>query len=316
MIRRYRVHIIIILAVLLFLFLTRDNKRSTVNGNSFAVLNTSDISKIFMADRKGTTIKFIKNEDNWIINDNYKVREDAIGVLLNTISQIRIKRTVPLIHEEQVIKELASLGVKIEMYNKYGLIKSYTIGNTTEDYLGTYMLLDNNESPFITHIPSHNGFLGPRYGIAVNSININNWRDINIFDLKINEIKKISVKHFNDPGSSFLLSVDSLKLYNMDNTIFELDTLSMKRYLNVFKKLNCEAFKNDKSKIEFVSPIHELVVNNDTLFTYPIDIDNIKTKDENFNVRRMYAKLNNGDLMLIQNNVFNKVLITIDELKK
>ena len=316
MIRRYRVHIIIILAVLLFLFLTRDNKRSTVNGNSFAVLNTSDISKIFMADRKGTTIKLIKNEDNWIINDNYKVREDAIGVLLNTISQIRIKRTVPLIHEEQVIKELASLGVKIEMYNKYGLIKSYTIGNTTEDYLGTYMLLDNNESPFITHIPSHNGFLGPRYGIAVNSININNWRDINIFDLKINEIKKISVKHFNDSGSSFLLSVDSLKLYNMDNTIFELDTLSMKRYLNVFKKLNCEAFKNDKSKIEFVSPIHELVVNNDTLFTYPIDIDNIKTKDENFNVRRMYAKLNNGDLMLIQNNVFNKVLITIDELKK
>ncbi len=30
----------------------------------------------------------------------------------------------------------------------------------------------------------------------------------------------------------------------------------------------------------------------------------------------MYATLNNGDLMLIQNYVFNKVLITINELKK
>ena len=39
-------------------------------------------------------------------------------------------------------------------------------------------------------------------------------------------------------------------------------------------------------------------------------------KEESFNVERMYATINNKELMLIQNYVFNKVLITIDELKK
>ena len=34
------------------------------------------------------------------------------------------------------------------------------------------------------------------------------------------------------------------------------------------------------------------------------------------NVERMYATLNDGEVMLIQNYVFNKVFISIDELKE
>ena len=42
----------------------------------------------------------------------------------------------------------------------------------------------------------------------------------------------------------------------------------------------------------------------------------VKTKEENFTVDRKYATLNNGELMLIQDYVFNKVLINIAELTK
>ena len=38
------------------------------------------------------------------------------------------------------------------------------------------------------------------------------------------------------------------------------------------------------------------------------------TKKENFNVERMFATINNGEVMLIQNYVFNKVLINIHEI--
>ena len=40
-----------------------------------------------------------------------------------------------------------------------------------------------------------------------------------------------------------------------------------------------------------------------------------KEKEENFTVKRMHATLNNGELMLIQDYVFNKVLITLDQLQ-
>ena len=87
------------------------------------------------------------------------------------------------------------------------------------------------------------------------------------------------------------------------------------KFLNAFKLLNCESYKNEKEKIEFAIPLHELIVNNDTLRTYAISDKLIKDKEDNFTVKRMYATLNNGELMLIQDYVFNKVLITIDQLQ-
>ena len=86
--------------------------------------------------------------------------------------------------------------------------------------------------------------------------------------------------------------------------------------LNAFKLLNCESYKDEKENIEFAKPIHELIVNNDTLRTYSIGNGKlIKDKEDNFTVKRMHATLNNGELMLIQDYVFNKVLITIDQLQ-
>ena len=58
------------------------------------------------------------------------------------------------------------------------------------------------------------------------------------------------------------------------------------------------------------------MVNSDTLRTYKISETSVKTKEENFTVDRKYATLNNGELMLIQDYVFNKVLINIAELTK
>ena len=62
--------------------------------------------------------------------------------------------------------------------------------------------------------------------------------------------------------------------------------------------------------------IEELIVNSDTLRTYKISKSENKSKKDNFTVERKYATINNGELMLIQDYVFNKVLININELKK
>ena len=86
-------------------------------------------------------------------------------------------------------------------------------------------------------------------------------------------------------------------------------------WFNSFEKLNCETYKV-KWKIDFSTQLHELIVNSDTLRTYQLSEGKEKSKEENFTVDRMYATVNHGDLMLIQDYVFNKVLITLNELKK
>ena len=298
-------------------FLFNKNKSTISVENNFAISDTSLVSKIFIADRHGTTITLNRIDKNWVVNNKYGVRKDAINTILATINQIRIQRPVTNNAFDNVIKNLSTTGVKIEIYlNKETPNKVYTIGSSTPNHLGTYMFLVGSETPFIVHIPFFNGFLSPRYGIQGNKINEKNWRTTNIFSLQAEKIIKVTLNHINNPAKSFTFNTGSKILRNNLGDEVSFNHENVLQFLNAFKLLNCESFKDEKEKIEFARPLHELIVNNDTLRTYVIGNGNsVKSKEDNFTVKRMHATLNSGELMLIQDYVFNKVLITIDQLQ-
>ena len=308
---------LIILIIALIYLLCSDKKSTITDDNNFAVSDTASVSKIFIADRSGTTITLNRVENNWIVNNKYEVRKDAITTILNTIQQIRIQRPVPKNAFENVVKNLATTGVKVEIYSDNKTpIKTYTIGNSTANHLGTYMLLADAGNPFIVHIPSFNGFLSPRYGIQGQKLSEKDWRATTVFKLNLVEIEAISVHNIQKPEQSFRLNTQPMALFNHEGEKVSLDQEKVLQLLNSFKLLNCESYKDEKEKIAFATPLHELIVNTDTLRTYALGGLIEKNKDENFNVKRMYATLNNGELMLIQDYVFNKVLITISQLQK
>jgi len=308
---------LIILMAALIWFLSTDKKSTISVDNNFAVSDTSSVSKIFISDRNGTTITLTRNAKNWVINNKYRVRKDAINTILTTINQIKIQRPVSINASDNVIKNLATTGVKIEIYtNQETPNKTYTIGSSTANHLGTYMFLAGSKTPFIVHIPSFNGFLAPRYGIQGNKISEKDWRTTNIFSLKAEKIARVTLNHIQYPEKSFTLTTDSMTLLNNSGNAVSFNQEKVLQLLNAFKLLNCESYKDEKVNIEFAKPLHELIVNNDTLRTYAIGIGKLlKDKKDNFTVKRMYATLNNGELMLIQDYVFNKVLITIDQLE-
>ena len=307
---------LIILIIVLPECIPSDKKSTITDDNNFAVSDTASVSKIFIADRSGTTITLNRVESDWIVNNKYKVRKDAITTILNTIQQIRIQRPVPKNAFETVVKNLATTGVKVEIYSDTKMpIKTYTIGNSTANHLGTYMLLTDAESPFIVHIPSFNGFLSPRYGIQGGKLSEKDWRTTTVFKLNSNDINTILIKHIQKPEESFMLIARPMSLFNHEGNKVSFEQEKVLQLLNNFKLLNCESYKNKDEKIKLATPLHELIINADTLRTYAIGGLIEKNKDENFNVKRMYATLNNGELMLIQDYVFNKVLITISQLQ-
>ena len=308
---------LITLMAALIWFLSTDEKSTISIDNNFSVSDTSAVSKIFIADRSGTTITLDRVENKWIVNNKYGVRKGAIKTILTTMRQIRIQRPVPKNAFENVVKNLATTGVKVEIYtNEETPIKTYTIGSSTANHLGTYMLMDDAATPFVIHIPAFNGFLSPRYGITGNKLNEKDWRTRNVFQLKREDITRVIIKNIQKPEQSFILSTEPMTLLNNLGIEVDFNQEKVLALLNGFKLLNCESYKDEKRRIEFASPLHELIVNNDTLRTYAIGNLVNKEKAENFTVKRMYATLNNGELMLIQDYVFNKVLITIDQLQQ
>ena len=307
---------LILLISALIWFLSTDKKSTITDDNNFSVNDTASVSKIFIADRGGKTITLVRVENKWIVNNKYEVRKDAITTILNTIQQIKIQRPVPKNAFKNVIKNLATTGVKVEVYtDKKTPVKTYTIGNSTANHLGTYMLMDGAETPFIMHIPSFNGFLTPRYGIQGKKLSEKDWRTTNVFKLKAEDITRVILNNIQKPEQSFSLNTRSMILLNHQGNEVSFKQEKVLQLLNGFKLLNCESYMDEKEKIEFAPPLHQLIVNNDTLRTYAIGGLIEKNKEEDFNVKRMYATLNNGELMLIQEYVFNKVLITIDQLQ-
>ena len=310
--------LITILIVSVSIYLLNKNKydKSTISKeNIFHLDNTSSISRIFLSDREGNIIDLTKKNNNWIVNEKFEVRNDAIETLLSTIQKIRIKNPVSKSGYKNVMKYLATTGINVEIFEHDKMIKSYIIGSSTPDHLATYMIIKNNKTPYAIHIPGFNGFLSPRYGVQNNILNQNLWRSTKVFDLNSNEIKKIKYSNLIDSKNSYWLTCYPVKVRDFNNNYINYNNIKVQKLLNSFKKINCEAFKKNKKRIANSKQIEELIINNDTLRTYQISDSLSISREDNFNVKRKFATLNNGDLMLIQDYVFNKILISIDEIK-
>ena len=306
---------IIAIIIIIFILMKSDPKSSIQEDNNFAINDTSLITKVFLADRDGNTITLDKTGKYWLVNDQFIVRNEAIVTLLSTASKIRIKKPVPQKAFDNVVKFMATTGVYVEFFEGDNMVKSYTIGSNTRDHLGTYMLLDGNVRPYIVHIPSFNGFLSPRYGIQGSVLDVKNWRSTNIFNLSSDEINYIKYTDYLDSSNSYYLKTNPFELINYSYHTVNFNDSQVLKLLNSFKNLNCETFKSDiGNNIDSLVKLNELIVNNDTLTIFRISESDTKDRKYNFTVDRKYAILNRGDIMLIQDYVFNKVLINIDEL--
>ena len=176
------------------------------------------------------------------------------------------------------------------------------------------MLLKESKKPFVVHIPTFNGFLSPRYGIQGNTLDLSNWRSNLVFNISSENIKHIKYTNYLNQEDSYYLDLTKLKLFNSKNQIVSFNEDKVLKLINSFRNLNCEVYKKDKGKLNSALKLEELIINSDTLRTFQISNSKKINKKDNFTVNRKYATLNNGDLMLIQDYVFNKVLININEL--
>ena len=314
------VSIITFVISFLFIFLLVDYKQNIKKEyeKNFSIENISSINKVFLSDRKGNNIVLEKKNNIWIINNQFEVRKDAIETLLNTVGSMEIQRPVSNTSYNNVIRQLASTGVKVEIYHN-NKITSFTVGGSTKDHLGTYMLKEDADNPYIVHIPGFNGFLSPRFGIQGYEIDPTSWRNNNIFKIFSEDINEISLLDYEDINNSFVIKSNPLGLIDNKNNSLKYDLNKITEYFNNFSNIECEKFKGYNVDLSNEKQLYQLTIkHNDKVEV--LDVFSFSKKNNNSNqsepnVERMYAVLNNGEYMLIQKYVFNKVFISIDDLE-
>ena len=314
---------VIILIVLAFQY---QSKKKTIDQtlSDFAIEDTASITKVFLADRFNHSVTLNRNNNQWVVNNKYPIRKDALEYLLSTIKNIKVKHPVSNSMHDKIITNLATSSVKIEIFtnNEEEASKTYYIGGEARDMIGSYMLMEHSNRAFVVYLPGFNGFLAPRYNIDGTVVNSDLWRDRTIFSLENETIKSVEVINHEDSLSSFEIKRQEDQFYITRNN----ETKSISKqdgmlYFNSFKQVNCEGYMNDfslKDSIFNSSPFYTINVHSTDdqhlmLHTYkkPTDGSKYTVQNDNQNTLdpdRMYAKWND-DLILIQFYVFDKILL-------
>lgn len=312
--------------LLIFIATRYQSKKNTFDQalSDFSVEDTASITKVFFADKYNHTVTLNKVESEWLVEEKYPIRKDALKYLLSTIKNLRVKHPVSNSLHDKIVKNLATSSVKVEIFtnNEKEAFKTYFVGGESKDMIGSYMLMENSNRAFVVYLPGFSGFLAPRYNIDGTVISSDLWRDRTIFSISNNKLKSVKVINHEDSLSSFRIERVANQFFLTKNN--ETKSISAKngvKYFNLFKQVNCEGFMNDfslKDSILNSKPFYTIEVQKTDnqliiLKCYHKELDRINytelnDKEETYDTDRLYAQLND-DFILIQFYVFDKILL-------
>ena len=248
------------------------------------------------------------------------VWERQIEYTLDVMKDIRIKSSVSEQKTKFVLQNIATKGVKVEIFDGGQKIKSYYIGGNTSDHHGTYMIMENAENAYVMHIPDrHPGILNPKYGIEGIYVNENVWREPITININPKEITEVKVIDFINEEQSYTINIENKTLIDSKNKEILIDNRKYNEFASFFSILQCGIYRSDLNPDNFILRKNIYITNNnqtDSLIIYDVNKIQKTQKEYSSTVENLYAKWNNSDMVIIQKNIFNKVLITLDEIKE
>ncbi len=325
--------IILLILVAVAFYVNQERGSGTIKPDlhDFAVEDTATITRIFLADRTGTSVLLERQNNRWTVNKGRKARKDAVDVLLKTIRLVEMKAPVSNTAHNNIVKLLAGKSTKVELYSGDRKLKTYYVGDATQDNTGTYMLMEGSETPFICHIPGFYGYLTGRYFTRPSE-----WRDTEIFGHRLPQIAEVKVEYHQDPARSFRIThskdrvVQLFRLFPQEESVDRMDTIFVKRYLTNYRNIRFEGIQPyDSARIDSIvrSPEYFTISVTDpqgetrSVTAYRITADpgsiDVDGAPMQWDPDRMHATLNGdeSEVMLIQYFSFDWLTTDIARLQ-
>ncbi len=310
--------------------------------SDFTVRDTAAVTEIFMADKNNHEITLKKTAKGWILNDTIKASDRKVEFLLSTLRRLRVKSPVSKAQYNNVVKRMASIAVKVEIYQnsyriKLGKIKLFPyvkrskvfyVGDVTQNNLGTYMLMENSEQPYVVYIPGFRGFVSSRFSPL-----IDDWRSHVMFNYELSDINSV-ILHFGEKekqNESFKIVIkDAMGNYSLfklpeNKEVKNYDTLKILNFLTSFRDLRYESYlKSDLParkvdsiinspflyKLQLIDKKHDTVTLK--MFKknrFPDEVNKAYDQLVPVDLDRFYGYLpKTGDFVLLQYYTFDKIL--------
>ena len=246
---------------LLFLILFSARSPFGKNNSTFSSEPHKEITKIEFSER-GKRLTLEKKGDDWLINGKREARKSGVLFILRILKEIKIKSPVSpdLFKIEITGKDV--IAVKIKVYEKGRLLRSFLVYKTKSNNYGNIMKIKQASNPFIVYIPGYDGDIGS--GFTLNELF---WQPYTVFNLLPSEIATIKFENISDTASSFSI-VNRNHHYYLSGNIGDLtgwDSSLVTRYLSYFVRIPFESWafdigETEKKNIEAQKPLYMIIV--------------------------------------------------------
>lgn len=333
---------VVLVGIVTAVVVSRGSRKATFEQN-YHVEDIDAVTKIFIADKDNTHVLLQRPvadapDTTWTVDGQYAANQHLVDLLLETLHDMRIRQQVNKNAVPQIIANLSSGAVKVEVYqNKYFVnwfggkfrlfprekrVVTYHVGGETQDMMASFMYREGDKVPYIIHIPGFRGYLTPRF--FADPVK---WRSHKIVDLDIKHIDQISLQIPQMPDESFVVRRNGegfdLVLAN-GQPAATFDTARVAQMLSSFTNLNFDEYADivpNSSDSSFAGGPRTILRITDTdgnskeIRTYIkyVNPDDLKampdpTMYETFDVNRLYAIIDNTDTVLIQYYAFDNIL--------
>lgn len=321
----------VILAILgtsiyFFIFRKEDNPYGAKEAG-FTIKDTASVGKIFIVSNDNQSITAERKNGVWMLNDKMRALPSMVDLILSTVHNQEPLYPVTQSAYEAAVKNLASDGIKVELYDKNNKkITVFYVGSVSANGGGTNMLIEGAKMPYVVQTPGFSGSLRSRF-----STRESDWRDRTVFNVPENDLKSVSIQYTEKPMNSFVFSksADGYAVTGdpaVTTAVGPLNAGRAKVYASYFTDLNCEGYLNGiagmDSTIKGATKMSSVdietvkgVKKHADIYWMPVNkrSKNKLTGDDvvpdAFDADRMYAVINGGkDTALIQTHTFFKIL--------
>ena len=330
--KKQKVYLILasLLAILLILAIVHkkggfDKSVSSNLSTIFAVKDTANVTKIFMANMFGDKVLLTKTSKGWIVDNVKSAADYKIRDLLSTMATIRVAQPIAKKAQNSIIQMLAVNSRKVEIYEtkplfklfgypfftRERLSKIYYLGDATPNSLGSYASIEGHSEPYVVYQPGFRGYITPQF-----SPSPTDWYSQRVFNTKLTQIQSASFVDVVNPENSFSVVKSGPRSFNLydvhNNAILHYDTTRLINMLSEFRTRHYETLvldleQSEKDSIiqsEFFKSISVTDITNQTTtlyFYYLIDEGSLYEDDvlieeyySEINRNRCYATLNDN----------------------
>lgn len=324
--------LLLLLAASAYFYFSQSTGTLNENESDFAVADTASITKIFMVDKQERQILLNRTNEGWLVNNDFLARKDVIETLLTTIKKMTVKAPVAKAAKDRVLKNIASDGLKVEIYtnNEAQPNKVFYLGTSDQFHTGSYMLLEGAENPYIMHLENMYGYLNPRFVIYEDD-----YRRNVLFAHKPEEIQSVEVTYPYKKEQSFevLRKTENDFIVQHPEKQVPLPNASaayINQYLTRFEMINFESYERTKSQgyldsVMLQEPLFTITLTDTadehisvTGYRKPVkgDFTDLFGDSIDYDLDRLYGHINNEELVIIQYYVFDPITRDLDDFRK